>query len=562
MDKVNILMVDDQPGKLLSYQSILEGLGENLLLANSGREALQCLLKDDVAVILLDVVMPEMDGFELATLIREHPRLEHTPIIFLTAYSTSDLDRLKGYELGAVDYVFAPVVPAILLSKVSVFVELHRKRQELRELNCTLEQRVTERTAELELALEALERDRADLYAMTEKLSLKMAELRQTQGWRNAVIGAALDAIVTIDHLGKIVEFNPAAERIFGFTHDQAYGQPMAEMIIPPALREQHSRGLAHYLATGEAPILGQRLELPVLRADGTQFSAELSVVRLGPTEPPLFTGFVRDITERKRAEAEIRQLNADLERRIQERTAELEAANRELEAFSYSVSHDLRAPLRHVSGFAELLQKRSAGTLDETCGKYLAAILQGVGEAGELIDHLLEFSRLSSTGLHAVDVSMQQVVAEVQSELASETPQRVIHWKIADLPQVLGDRTLLRLVLRNLLENAVKYTQRRDDAEIEIASRPRDDGGVDFSVRDNGAGFDMRYVDKLFGVFQRLHRHDEFEGIGIGLANVRRIVQRHGGRTWAEGEVDRGATFYFSLPRVPARQESTGVIE
>src|SRR5262245_46753008 len=167
MDKTNILLVDDHPGKLKSYQAILEGLGENLVLARSGREALQILLKQEFALILLDVVMPEMDGFETATMIRERPKLEHTPIIFLTAYSTSELDRLKGYQLGAVDYVFAPVVPAILLAKVSVFVELHRKRQELRELNRTLEQRVTERTAELKQALEALERDRADLYAMT-----------------------------------------------------------------------------------------------------------------------------------------------------------------------------------------------------------------------------------------------------------------------------------------------------------------------------------------------------------------------------------------------------------
>jgi light-regulated signal transduction histidine kinase (bacteriophytochrome) len=262
-----------------------------------------------------------------------------------------------------------------------------------------------------------------------------------------------------------------------------------------------------------------------------------------------MFTGFVRDITERKRAEDEIRQLNADLEKRVRTRTAELEALNGELEAFSYSVSHDLRAPLRHVNGFADLLQRYAREKLDEKGQRYLEHISDSARKMGELIDDLLMFSRMGRLEMGATAVDLNALVRETRDALVSEAPERVIEWHLSPLPEVQGDVAMLRLVFVNLMSNAVKYTARRARAEIAIDAMETDDETV-LRVRDNGVGFDMTYAAKLFGVFQRLHSAEDFEGTGIGLANVRRIIQRHGGRTWAEGMVDVGATFCFALPR------------
>lgn len=303
---------------------------------------------------------------------------------------------------------------------------------------------------------------------------------------------------------------------------------------------------------------LGIRRQVARIEAALARFSGGDLDARIGQPYPrgeigDLMAAIDRDFGLIQRQRATIEQLNAGLERRVAERTAELEAANQELESFCYSVSHDLRMPLRHIDGYVGLLERELGPAVSAEARRCLGVVAESTRNMGRLIDDLLAFSRMSRQELGDEEVDPDALVREIVAMLAPQTAGRRIEWRISPLPRVRGDAAMLRQVFANLIDNAIKYTSPRELAVIEIGSRREPDGQQLFYVRDNGVGFDMRYAEKLFGVFQRLHRADQFAGTGIGLANVRRIIVRHGGRVWAEAEEGRGAAFYFTL-RLPSR--------
>lgn len=366
--------------------------------------------------------------------------------------------------------------------------------------------------------------------------------MRASEAKFRRLLEAAPDGMVIVDEHGRIGLANAQAQKLFGYTEAELLGQGV-EILVPEARRPAHAEHRRGYFRDAHTRPMGAGLDLWGVRKDGATFPVEISLSPMQTEDGLLVISAIRDITERRETEARIRTLNEDLQRRI----AELAALNKELEAFSYSVSHDLRAPLRSIDGFSQALLEDYADTLDDDGRDYLRRVRAATQRMGELIDDLLTLSRVTRREMRREPVDLSGLAQAIMEQLVKTDPTRVVDVTITPGLRAEGDAHLLRVALENLLGNAWKFTSKQPLALIEFTATTRAGRPV-YVVRDNGVGFDMAYSGKLFGAFQRLHRSSEFPGTGIGLATVQRIIARHGGRVWAEAEVNKGATFHFTL--------------
>lgn len=490
-----LLAVDDSITYLQELGSQLRQEGYDVVLAKSGEEALELLEVQAVDCILLDLIMPGLSGQDTCRRIKQRGEWRDIPLVMLTARDDRD-GMIEGINAGADDYI----------AKSADFdVVKARLRAQLRRKHFEDENR-----------------------RIREQLVRKETEARFQRLIHSNIIGVILGGID-----GRLTDANDNFLTMLGYSRAELEAGKLRWVEQEPsAWCEQTKIAVEQLRSVGSA----SPYENEFSRKDGSRLPTMVGLVLMENSDTVV--GFVLDRTEQRLAAEKLKSY-----------AVALEESNRELEAFSYSVSHDLRAPLRHVQGYIELLtQETAASPLSEKAQRHLQTISDSSIKMGQLIDDLLAFSRMNQVTLHESRVELDGLVQAAVRDLETATQGRNVEWKIAALPRVIGDPSALKQVLMNLIGNAVKYSRPRDPAQIEIGCAGEEDGRMILFVRDNGVGFDMKYAHKLFGVFHRLHRADEFEGTGIGLAIVQRVIVRHHGRVWAEGTLDRGATFYFTL--------------
>jgi PAS domain S-box-containing protein len=523
IEKTNLLIIDDNPGKIIMLESILNSLDINIISVTSGVDGLRKLLSEDFACILLDVNMPIMDGYETAQMIRSREKSEQIPIIFISAVNQTATDVFKGYSSGAVDYIFTPISPEILLAKVKVFIELNNnkreletKTKELKKLNEELDDRVKERTLEV-----------ADAHLLNKSILESVGE-----------------GIYGLDLEGNSTFVNKAAADMLGYTKEELYGVCM---------HVNHHKADSSEYPKVECPVNAVFIdEVSCMvtdevfwRKDGSSFSVEYTSTPLR-NEQNEMTGAVvvfKDITERKKADDELKKMLLLIEEK-----------NKELQDFLYIASHDLQEPLRKVQGFGDLLKKKFIENLGETGADYINRMQSASARMQKLIDALLIYSRVTTKAKPFEQVNLNEIVEDIVSEYDNLLEKADAKIVIEKLPVIQADEFQLSQVFHNLISNAIKF--RKEEAPLEIKIYQVDEDHVpkeyiQIVVEDNGIGIDEKYSNKVFEVFEKLHDKQKYEGTGMGLAICRKIVERHGGTITFKSKPGEGTLFILNLLKI-----------